>query len=89
MAAETNALPLAGRIAVVTGASRGLGGVFARALAAAGARVAALARPSEALDAFAASHPKMLTLPCDVRKPADVRRAFQDVAERLGPASRR
>jgi NAD(P)-dependent dehydrogenase (short-subunit alcohol dehydrogenase family) len=86
MAAETNALPLAGRIAVVTGASRGLGGVFARALAAAGARVAALARPSEALDAFAASHPKMLTLPCDVRKPADVRRAFQDVAERLGPS---
>jgi NAD(P)-dependent dehydrogenase (short-subunit alcohol dehydrogenase family) len=37
------------------------------------------------LDAFAASCPEALTLPCDVKKPADVRRAFERVAERLGP----
>jgi len=52
--------PLAGRIAVITGASRGLGGVLARAVHAAGARVAALARPSLALEKFAAEHPEML-----------------------------
>jgi NAD(P)-dependent dehydrogenase (short-subunit alcohol dehydrogenase family) len=75
---------LTGRIAVVTGASRGLGGVLAEALAAAGAKVAALARPSEALDAFAAARPDILTLACDVSRPDDVRRAFAGVAQRLG-----
>lgn len=85
MAAVQGARPLAGRIAVVTGASRGLGGVFAEALAAAGARVAALARPSDALDAFAADHPETLTLACDVSRPAEVQRAFESVAATLGP----
>ncbi|MBV9995866.1 MAG: SDR family oxidoreductase [Caulobacteraceae bacterium] len=77
--------PLAGRIAVITGASRGLGGVLARAVHAAGARVAALARPSLALEKFAAEHPEMLVAPCDVSAPQDVRRAFDTVAARLGP----
>lgn len=85
MTAASEAAPLSGRIAVVTGASRGLGGVLANALAQAGARVAALARPSEALDAFAARHPDILALGCDVQRPADVGRAFAEVAARLGP----
>ena len=41
--------PLAGRVAVVTGASRGLGSALARALAASGARLGLLARDAGAL----------------------------------------
>jgi 3-oxoacyl-[acyl-carrier protein] reductase len=43
------------RRVLVGGASRGLGGAIARALSDEGARVAAIARPSEALTAMAAS----------------------------------
>jgi NAD(P)-dependent dehydrogenase (short-subunit alcohol dehydrogenase family) len=85
MADPSGALPLSGRVAVVTGASRGLGAVFANALVRAGARVAGLARQSAALDAFAGSHPEILALPCDVTKPEDVNKAFEGVARRLGP----
>jgi len=85
MSEASEALPLAGRVAVVTGASRGMGRVFCEALAAAGARVAALARPSPALDAYASGHPDVLALPCDVGSRDDVQRAFAQVAERLGP----
>lgn len=83
--ADPDTLPLDGRIAVVTGASRGMGAIIAEALARAGARVAALARPSAALDAFAAAHPGMLVRPCDVSAPAEVDGAFAAVAARLGP----
>ena len=44
---------LAGRSAVVTGASRGIGAATAEAIAAAGARVVLAARDREALDAVA------------------------------------
>lgn len=46
---------LAGRTAIVTGASRGIGAATARALDAAGARVALVARDESALRAVAAS----------------------------------
>ncbi len=47
--------PLAGRTAVVTGASRGIGAAAAHALAAAGARVALAARSGSAIEALARS----------------------------------
>ena len=46
--------PLAGRTAVVTGGSRGIGAATARALAKAGARVALMARTRTELDSLAA-----------------------------------
>ncbi|WKW11331.1 SDR family NAD(P)-dependent oxidoreductase [Pseudogemmatithrix spongiicola] len=50
-------LPLAGRTALVTGASRGIGAAVARALASAGARVALVSRSQAALEAVAATLP--------------------------------
>jgi NAD(P)-dependent dehydrogenase (short-subunit alcohol dehydrogenase family) len=65
---------LAGKSAVVTGASRGIGRAIAAALAAAGARVAGCAREAA---------PGVLA--CDVGRPADVARFAEEVLRQFGP----
>jgi NAD(P)-dependent dehydrogenase (short-subunit alcohol dehydrogenase family) len=78
---------LTGRLAIVTGASRGIGAATAEALAAAGARLVVAARDDEALDAVAGrirdAGGEATAVPTDVGRPADVERLF-DAANELG-----
>src|SRR5215469_5720865 len=79
---------LAGKVAVVTGASRGIGAATAEAIAAAGGLVVLAARDAEALDSIAAGIRKAggsaTAVPTDVSKPAEVQHLFA-AAERAGP----
>ena len=60
------AFRLDGRVAIVTGASSGLGDRFARVLNAAGARVVLAARRAERLEALAAELTDAFIVPCDL-----------------------
>lgn len=76
---------LDGKVAVVTGASRGIGLAVARALAARGARVAMLARNEARLAAAAAEIGfSAVAIPADVAQPDSVRAAFGRVEQELG-----
>lgn len=74
--------PLAGRRLLVTGASSGIGRATAVAAAAAGARVALLARSHEVLEELATEVGAVAT-PADVTDPEAVRRAVAAAAEQL------
>ncbi|HVS09788.1 MAG TPA: SDR family NAD(P)-dependent oxidoreductase [Planctomycetota bacterium] len=69
--------PLDGRLALVTGASSGIGAATARALHAAGARVVLAARRAERLEALARELPGSEPLELDVRDAARVRSALE------------
>jgi NAD(P)-dependent dehydrogenase (short-subunit alcohol dehydrogenase family) len=78
---------LAGRVTVVTGASRGIGSATAAAVAAAGAHVVLAARNGEALDGLASRIRDLggqaTPVPTDVSDEAAVGRLFAEV-ERIG-----
>ena len=61
---------LDGRVAIVTGASSGLGARFARVLSAAGARVALTARRIDRLKSLESELPGSFAVQCDVSDPA-------------------
>ncbi len=72
------------QVALVTGASHGLGLAISRALAAEGAAVAALARPGPRLEAAVASLAGAFAVPADVTREAEVAAAVRAAAERRG-----
>jgi 3-oxoacyl-[acyl-carrier protein] reductase len=76
---------LEGKVAVVTGASSGIGLATAQAMVAAGARVAIFARNGARLREIAAdASDVMLAVEGDISNEADVERLFFEVEERFG-----
>ena len=77
--------PLAGQVAVITGAAGAIGAATARRFAAEGAEVALLdLDPAAAQAAAKAIGGSALGLGCDVTKPDSVRAAFEAVCARFG-----
>jgi NADP-dependent 3-hydroxy acid dehydrogenase YdfG len=80
---------LRGQVAIVTGASSGIGAAITEALVERGANVAIQARRAERLEALAEQlrgdgHGETLVVPGDVRKPEDVQELVRRTLERWG-----
>src|SRR3954471_12968562 len=75
---------LDGRVAIVTGASSGLGARFARVLTAAGAKVVLVARRLERLEALAGELDAALPVRCDVSKTEDLEAVVAAAMDRYG-----
>jgi 3-oxoacyl-[acyl-carrier protein] reductase len=76
--------PFAGRAAIVSGASRGIGLGIAERLAASGMRVLLCARSAAALEAAAASLPGAIACPVDLRRPEAAERIVGEAIARFG-----
>ena len=83
-----NLFDLDGRVAVITGASRGLGAAAARALGGAGARVVLLGRHIESLReqqrSLEQSGAEAFPVVCDMAEPEEIGRAVVSARERFG-----
>ncbi|MBW3665216.1 MAG: glucose 1-dehydrogenase [Actinobacteria bacterium] len=75
---------LDGKVAIVTGASSGLGADFARALDSAGASIVVAARRGERLEALSAELRDALPVVCDVADPADRDQLVAATVDRYG-----
>lgn len=75
---------LAGKTALVTGSSRGIGRAIAALLHSGGCRVALNARHAEGLAAAAAALPGSVPIAGDVTQPVDARRVVDEAVAALG-----
>lgn len=83
---------LTGKVAIVTGASKGIGAAIARAFAAAGAAVAVNYASSRSdadrvVGDIVKAGGKAVAIQADVAKRADIKRLFAETRERLGRPS--
>jgi len=76
---------LTGRVAIVTGAARGLGLAIAGGLARQGATVALLDRDGDGAETAADVIPRAIGLACDVGDEGQILGAVAEVESRLGP----
>jgi NAD(P)-dependent dehydrogenase (short-subunit alcohol dehydrogenase family) len=85
---NTNPFDLTGKVAIVTGASRGLGQYFARALARAGADLVITSRDAAALEPFSAEIEslgrRVLPLALDVRDHQSILKMVETAAVHFG-----
>ncbi|MFD9286843.1 SDR family oxidoreductase [Streptomyces sp. NPDC060030] len=82
-----SARPLEGRVAVVTGAARGVGAAMARELSRRGARVALLGREESTLAEVRDTLSGARCWEVDVTDDAGMSRVADEVRDRMGPAS--
>jgi NADP-dependent 3-hydroxy acid dehydrogenase YdfG len=89
MTSPTREAALSGRVAVVTGASSGIGAAAARRLASAGARVAVLARRGEQLEILVKEIEQAggiaTAVPVDVTDAESLRAAAAQIEDEFGP----
>ena len=85
---DADTLPLQGKIAVITGAGRGIGHAVAVGYGVAGAQVICMARTLPEIQATAneirTAGGEALAIPADVTNPELVARAFREVQEEFG-----
>jgi NAD(P)-dependent dehydrogenase (short-subunit alcohol dehydrogenase family) len=78
------AFRLDGKVAIVTGASSGLGARFARVLDGAGAKVVLVARRKERLEQLASELTEALPVPTDLQQTDQLDRVVQQTLDRYG-----
>lgn len=73
-----------GKVAIVTGASSGIGLATAKLLSGQGAKLALVARSKDKLEALSKELPDSIAIPCDMTKEQEIRKMIKKVKEHFG-----